>query len=224
MKKAFDHPSVKKGQYTFWENVQAFYHAISTCRGWWLAVCACGCQLVCDLRLESVAVDALCPCSVLHCKTDWTEPLLVGILAFHIVIALTVIATRRRHNLQIALFVAICATVYCAEYINTYCRNNWQSLATQNYFDTNGIFVSTVFSAPLLLLILFQMVTHERLLPGQTPAISPHPHCCPRLATAVRLGHLHAPAHQGQACRADRKIKAAVQGEGGTRWAYRRRR
>ena len=63
VKKAFDHPSVKKGQYTFWENVQAFYHAISTCRGWWLAVCACGCQLVCDLRLESVAVDALCPCS-----------------------------------------------------------------------------------------------------------------------------------------------------------------
>ena len=89
----------------------------------------------------------------------------MGILAFHIVIALTVIATRRHHNLQIALFVAICATVYCAEYINTYCRNNWQSLATQNYFDTNGIFVSTVFSAPLLLLILFQMVTHERLLP-----------------------------------------------------------
>ncbi|KAI3677116.1 hypothetical protein L1987_86736 [Smallanthus sonchifolius] len=41
--------------------------------------------------------------------------------------------------------------VYLAERLNTVLRDNWKSFAGQNYFDRNGVFLSVLWSGPLLI-------------------------------------------------------------------------
>ena len=47
------------------------------------------------------------------------------------------------------IFCAVVA-VYLAERLNALGASHWQRFAGQNYFDPNGVFVSTVLSAPLV--------------------------------------------------------------------------
>jgi hypothetical protein len=48
--------------------------------------------------------------------------------------------------------------VYLAETLNVALGANWQLFSRQNYFDTNGFFVSTVYSCPNILLSLMVLV------------------------------------------------------------------
>ena len=69
------------------------------------------------------------------------------------------VATRRNNTAQMVLFVIIMAAVYMAERLNTIAAANWERFSTQNYFDKQGVFVSTMWSMPLLLIgvvMLFQ--------------------------------------------------------------------
>mmetsp|Transcript_11224 Transcript_11224/g.28319 ORF Transcript_11224/g.28319 Transcript_11224/m.28319 type:complete len:97 (-) Transcript_11224:31-321(-) len=41
--------------------------------------------------------------------------------------------------------------VYLSEWINRWAHANWQSFATQDYFDRRGVFMACLWSGPLLL-------------------------------------------------------------------------
>lgn len=41
--------------------------------------------------------------------------------------------------------------IYFSEYFNEVAARNWQSFSRQQYFDSNGLFISTVFCIPMLL-------------------------------------------------------------------------
>lgn len=48
--------------------------------------------------------------------------------------------------------------VYLAERLNKLLGENWGTFATQNYFDSHGIFLSTLWSGPLLVIAIIILV------------------------------------------------------------------
>jgi hypothetical protein len=89
----------------------------------------------------------------------WEEPWVRGLLCAHVLYAALVVATRRHANLQFALFLVTCGAVYAAQPLNGYLHRNWRALGfTQDYFDPRGVFLSCLYSAPLLLLAFAQLV------------------------------------------------------------------
>ena len=89
---------------------------------------------------------------------DWSERWIQLLLAGHLILWFTTVWTRRRFSWQSLTFFVVCSFVWSSEMLNTYARANWERFSTQNYFDSHGFFISVMFSGPLLLLAMFQMV------------------------------------------------------------------
>ncbi|GLT44408.1 hypothetical protein SLA2020_183100 [Shorea laevis] len=89
---------------------------------------------------------------------DWKEPWLMGLLVFHFVLLIVTILSRRNTNFQMCLFLLALAGVYLAERLNKILADNWKSFATQNYFDPSGLFLSVLWSGPLLVIAILILV------------------------------------------------------------------
>ena len=50
------------------------------------------------------------------------------------------------------------ALVYSAQWINAAGAAHWKEFADQNYFDERGVFISVVYSTPLLLAAFFLLL------------------------------------------------------------------
>jgi len=61
--------------------------------------------------------------------------------------------------------------VYFTESINEYAAQNWSSFSKQQYFDSNGLFISTVFSIPILLNCMLLIVSENPCSLGSTLVI-----------------------------------------------------
>lgn len=89
---------------------------------------------------------------------DWSENWIRYLLAFHAVLFCLVVATRKNLDLQTFFFAVVCILVFCSERLNAYCSQNWTQFSKQNYFDAHGVFAGIMYSGPLLLIGLFQLV------------------------------------------------------------------
>ena len=69
-----------------------------------------------------------------------------------------VIISRKSVNFQMCLFLLTLSGVYLAERLNKFLGDNWKSFATQNYFDPHGLFLSTLWSGPLLVIVIVILV------------------------------------------------------------------
>ncbi|KAG0452374.1 hypothetical protein HPP92_024769 [Vanilla planifolia] len=90
---------------------------------------------------------------------DWKEPWLICLLLFHFTLLVTAIISRKRVNFQFGLSILAFSGVFLAERINGFLGKHWKSFARQNYFDRNGLFISVLWSGPLLLLSIIIIVS-----------------------------------------------------------------
>lgn len=89
---------------------------------------------------------------------DWKEPWLMGLMAFHFLLLVVAISSRKNLNFQMYLFLLALGGVYFAENLNRVLSSNWKRFATQNYFDPHGIFLSALWSGPLLFVAIIILV------------------------------------------------------------------
>lgn len=85
---------------------------------------------------------------------DWKEPLILSLLGFQVLMLGSTIWVVRSKNTTLQLIFMLILTVFCrsAGRINTYGSEHWQDLGvTQNYFDSQGVFVTAMVCFPLLL-------------------------------------------------------------------------
>ena len=93
---------------------------------------------------------------------DWSERWLLALGGFHTLVWILALASRRNHDAQMVLLVCILGMVYVAEYLNTFAAARWREFAGQNYFDKRGVFISVMYSAPLLCASMFLLLNALR--------------------------------------------------------------
>ena len=157
----------------------------------------------------------------------WRDPGVLALLGFHVVFALVCLLVRRHPNAHIAMFLLACGLCYSATHINALLAVHWRDCGfSQNYFDRHGVFMSSLFCAPLLLVVFVQMVRGDALLwavraraRARVLSHSPLAPCPPttplRPAAALLAGSVLRPAGQGQARRAQAAPARQAQGRGG---------
>lgn len=84
----------------------------------------------------------------------WSEPWLVATLVTLMMTLLLVLLFRRNTNVQCTIFVLLSGVVFGAERLNEFLGKHWQRFATQPYFDKHGVFISTVLTGPLLIIMM----------------------------------------------------------------------
>ncbi|XP_031638183.1 transmembrane protein 18 [Contarinia nasturtii] len=82
---------------------------------------------------------------------DWYDPWLIALILVHIGTTTAAVCTRNHSLFQMVLFLVLLLLVYFSETINELAARNWRTFSRQQYFDSNGLFISTVFSIPILL-------------------------------------------------------------------------
>ncbi|XP_077442553.1 transmembrane protein 18 [Stigmatopora argus] len=83
-------------------------------------------------------------------SVKWSEPWLICCVSLHIMCLCLTLLTCKFYRAQICHFLLIIALVYSAEYLNELAAMNWRSFSEFQYFDSKGMFISLVFSLPLL--------------------------------------------------------------------------
>ncbi|KAH9254427.1 hypothetical protein BASA81_007540 [Batrachochytrium salamandrivorans] len=90
---------------------------------------------------------------------SWSQDLwLFGIFGFHVAYLLLVVFARKFYYLQVFLFAYGCLAILSLERANEYLANNWRLVASQNYFDKHGVFLSVIVAAPVLLVLSVQLL------------------------------------------------------------------
>uniref|UniRef100_A0A7S2TQG9 Transmembrane protein 18 n=1 Tax=Lotharella oceanica TaxID=641309 RepID=A0A7S2TQG9_9EUKA len=82
---------------------------------------------------------------------DWkAERWLQGLGAFYFVLVVVAVASRKNWTIQSTLMLTCLAGALCAETLNDLGKKHWREFSTQDYFDDSGLFMSAIFSGPLL--------------------------------------------------------------------------
>ena len=94
--------------------------------------------------------------------TEWINEkrLLFTLGTFYAVLILCTFITWKRINLQAGYFCLLCIAIYAAEHLNRICAQNWKLISEKHqYFDSPGLFISIVYSMPILFNLLVLVIS-----------------------------------------------------------------
>ncbi|KAG4380668.1 hypothetical protein GLYMA_16G216600v4 [Glycine max] len=86
------------------------------------------------------------------------EPWVMRLPGFHVVLLLVTILSRKKTSFQMFLFLLTLVGVYLAESLNRFLGKNWKSFSSHNYFDPSGLFMSVLWSGPLLVISMIILI------------------------------------------------------------------
>jgi hypothetical protein len=109
----------------------------------------------------------------------WTEPFILSLVVFQVTLFfLCLWASNPRRSLvtRIAIMLFMGILVRSSEWLNVYGGQHWDEFCSQNYFDSNGIFIGIFLSAPLLIdsflmLVIFLREASQLLVQVKTMEI-----------------------------------------------------
>jgi len=81
---------------------------------------------------------------------DWNEPFMQGLVIFHALSMFLILATRKRVWIQGFLFTVLLVSISLTERANEWLAANFKLYAKLQYFDSQGMFISLTYSAPVL--------------------------------------------------------------------------
>eukprot|EP00092_Neocalanus_flemingeri_P039842 GFUD01043390.1.p1 GENE.GFUD01043390.1~~GFUD01043390.1.p1 ORF type:complete len:149 (+),score=41.15 GFUD01043390.1:47-493(+) len=81
---------------------------------------------------------------------DWNEPFMQGLVIFHVLAMVTILRTRKRVWIQGFLFTVLLVSISLTERANEWLATNFKLYAKLQYFDSQGMFISLTYSAPVL--------------------------------------------------------------------------
>jgi hypothetical protein len=80
----------------------------------------------------------------------WTQPWLIALIAFHVVILVWLLAVRKSASGLALTFATLLALGLAAKPLNTLAAEHWRDFADQPYFDDGGFFAMVVYAFPLV--------------------------------------------------------------------------
>lgn len=110
-----------------------------------------------DIQRQQGVVDAF---TAFAAAVDWREPWLIAVLSIQTLLFFSVLVFRKNISYLTGVFVVAMVLVYTSERLNKMLGGQWQTFAGQPYFDKNGIFISAVLSAPLVLDMLVILICY----------------------------------------------------------------
>lgn len=86
-------------------------------------------------------------------NTDWTEWWLVSLQTFHVLMFCFVVITHRAnwHFLSAIIFLFLLTLMYFAQTINTLAAQNYNQFTNEQYFDSDGLFITIILLLPCAL-------------------------------------------------------------------------
>ena len=91
---------------------------------------------------------------------------MVAVLSFHVVMLVLTVVTRRSEVAQSAIFITCASAVLLAERLNALAQTHWREFSSQDYFDKDGVFTTTVFCMPLVCVLVLVLINFLRLMTG----------------------------------------------------------
>ncbi|KAK3722096.1 hypothetical protein QZH41_019839 [Actinostola sp. cb2023] len=101
-------------------------------------------------KLYLIATDQIKGFLDFYKAINWRETWLTGLMTFHVLTFISVLLTRNHTNVQAVIFIFLLCIVLAAEQLNALGEKHWRKFSKEQYFDSNGIFITAVLSGPVL--------------------------------------------------------------------------
>ncbi|KAK8789986.1 hypothetical protein WA158_006766 [Blastocystis sp. Blastoise] len=95
-------------------------------------------------------------CDVFVSSVTWSDTYIKILFSFYAIWLLLVILFKKNITFQFCALVLESVAIFGSKYLNNFAHENWQHFSSQDYFDESGLFVTILWSVPILIICCIQ--------------------------------------------------------------------